>query len=474
MAETSNPDSDEEYSLSGLDGTLQLGDTELDGVPATEILEKYTREDVNQIVYHGDASKKDVVSEEQYLEQLKQTYGDLNELGEQLDADVLVLPGNHAPIKGAHKNGEDAEYVENVERILEQEYEEFAEYEGNAYEFMVDSHDNLTDLTNTTYETEEGNSIVGMSDHFGPELDPQSYQLMDHDPELEELGYNREEVAEIIAENYSGDENTSSWKDKARWWLQPVGHTSEGSTGTVPDVDPEDITLDHIAELPEELRDEVMTEGHKQYQEMVEDLDIPEEELEQYEQQVQAVGERVRDAEGKVHVVHHSTPFDPERNKHGSVVLRDVIKNERDHIDVVSGGHGHTGGEGDQYELEGVPVVNAAQTFTGIGLGDEVHTEINGMDVEQPQRDQGQRDQEAAIKEIFEGVEEAGSPEEYYSEREQALENELDQAVEEGRITEEQREQQWERARQGLEQEREVVEQMWETGDYEKFLEEGK
>ena len=478
----------EDYSLEEFDSTLQLGDTELNGVPYDEIIDNYSSEGVDQIVFHGDASKKEAVSEEDYFEQLKETYSDLDKLGEELDAEVLVLPGNHEPIKGSHKNGADAEYVENVERLLEDEYEEFSEYEGNAYEFLVESHDNLTDLTNKEYETEEGNTIIGMSDHFGPEIDSDKYNLMKLGDDIEHLDYDREEIANKISEVY-GEENSEDdvegrFKDflnnpKVKWWLKPVGSGpvetgSEESVEELKDIDPEDITREHIENLPEEVREEVMTSKHENYLEALENgMDLTEEEKEEFKEQVTELGSRISKAEGKVHLVHHSTPFHPEENKFGSVVLKEAIEEYGDKIDIVSGGHSHGSGE---YKLGDVHILNAAETYSEIGLGDQLHTKINEMDVEEPAREPHEpteEEEEDFKKQVFKQIEERGvTPDEYYSHLKEQQKQRLDMAVEQGHIDEDEREQRWNRVNEALEEDREEIKELWESGEYEEYLEE--
>ncbi len=483
----------EDYSLEEFDSTLQLGDTELNGVPYDEIIDNYGSDDVDQIVFHGDASKKEgkdvgTVSPDVYFNQLKETYQDLDKLGEELDADVLVLPGNHSPIEGSHgyEEGKDKQHVEYVEKMLEEEYEEFSEYEGNAYEFFIDLHENLTDLTETEYQTEEGNTIIGMSDHFSPEIDTQNYELLKVGEDIEKLGYDREEVADKLyelqdkdgADNSKGKIKSFFDKPKVKWWIQPVGSgpvdAAKEENKEVGDIDPENITRETIENLPEDVKEEIMTSEHQQYLQMVDEhMELSDEEQKAFREEVARLGGRIENADGKVHVVHHSTPYHSDRNQYGSVVLADAIEKHGDKIEVVSGGHTH-GGKG-EYKLGGVHVLNAAETYSEIGLGEKLHTEINKMDVEEPARKHHEptpEEEESQYRKVFEEIESLGSLEEFFSRQEDRHRQMLDSAAERGLVPEEEKDQEWEKMKKALEPQREEIREMWESGEYEQYLEE--
>lgn len=385
-------DAENSPDFSSLDGTLQLGDTELLGVPGEEIAEKYSSEDINQIVYHGDASKKvqegpvdgeGEVPDDVYLDQLEETYETLDSLGEELEADVLTLPGNHDPISGAHYG--DEEKVGRIEEMLEEEYDEFADYDGNAFEFFIDSHDNLVNFVDGVYETEDGNTIIGMSDHLEPELgeeDFRAYQFTKSDePGMDELGYGDEklgEVAELLEDQHEPDYGflggltdipyVGKYLEGAVEWIgEKLGY------GEI-DIDPESLELEDI---PEDER----TEEHIERLEMLEEVE-ENEKVQEFIQKIEDIAGKIESAEGDVMLVHHSIPYG-ENAEYGSMIASELMREYGDEIDLVTGGHMHGNGI---YELEDTPVINAAETYTEIGLGsEELYAEQHEIRPPQPE-----------------------------------------------------------------------------------------
>lgn len=405
-------------------GVIQLGDTELNGVPEEQIIQQYDAEDVDAVVYHGDASKKEgqdigTVDHDQYLAQLEDTYESLNKIGEELDVDVLTLPGNHAPIEGNHYD--DEEYVAEVEETIEEEYGDFSDFEGNAYEFFVESesddidNENIVDFSGSVYETEGGVSIVGLGTHMEPELDEEVYGLLNADPDVEDFDNDEdilEEAAEEMSEEPGFEYGILSDIPIVGSWIETVGDkVAEVLDYGAEHVDPEDIDLEDLEELGEDF----MTEEHQQYLEQLEEVKDSEG-YEQFAEKKEKAMELIESAEGEVAVFNHSTPFG-DQNEYGSMVLADIVQECGDDIEMIGGGHVHSPGV---YETGDTTIVNAAETYTEIGFGDELHTEqhnISSSEGEQPGREVPSREEQVIHQaRMVSQMEELGGPEEFISE----------------------------------------------------------
>lgn len=409
-------------------GVLQLGDTELDGVPDEEIVDRYSDADVDAVVYHGDASKKHLggdnwVDQEEYLDQLESTYESLNRIGEELDVDVLTLPGNHAPVAGNHhietEEGEinDEEYMEEVEELVSEEYDEFSEFDGNAYEFFVDSdsgeieNDNIVDFTGSVYEAGDV-SLVGLGTHMGPELDEEAYSMLNADVGLEELGYGEEELedaAEELSEEPGFEYGFLSDIPLLGGWIEKIGdRVAEMLDYGAVHVDPEDISLDDLEELGEDF----MTEEHIEYLEQIEEVKESEG-YEEFVEKKERIESLIESAEGEeIALFNHSTPIGEEK-QYGSMALRDAA--EEYDLAMIGGGHSH---ESRVYDIDDTPVVNAAQTYTEIGFGDELYTEQHSISGEAPETEERLSEEEKILAQAqtVGRIEQAGGPEEFLDE----------------------------------------------------------
>lgn len=458
----SSAETEEEVEAPGIadydTGVLQLGDTELDGVPEEEIVEGYEDAGIDAVVYHGDASKKQSqegwADEGEYIEQLQDTYESLNSIGESLGVDVLTLPGNHEPIAGNHYD--DEEYMEEVESMLGEEYEGFEEFEGNAYEFFLESdeieNDNITDFSGSVYETEGGVSLVGLGTHMEPELDEEAFQLLQSDLGLEELGYGEEDL-EAVAEELSEEPGFEyGWIGDLPYigdWIQKIGDKIAGwlDYGAV-DVEPEDVNLEDFEELGEEF----MTEEHMQYLEDMEELKESEE-YGEFEEKIGKIEELIGSAEGEVAIFNHGVPYGEEA-PHGSMALREITERHGDSIRMIGGGHDHNPGV---YEMNDVPIVNSATVYTEIGFGDELYTEQHGIASPEPEPVQEQASEEEMIMRqahIVGQIDQAGGPEEFLDDR---LDEEMPE--QQRRIMEAQIEDLWENREQVMEQAQGVAEE---------------
>lgn len=420
-------------------GVVQLGDTELNGVPDEQIIEQYDAEEVDAVVYHGDASKKEgqdigTVEHEEYLDQLEDTYESLNRIGEELDVDVLTLPGNHAPIEGNHDD--DEEYVAEVEEMIEDEYDDFSDFEGNAYEFFVESgsedveNENIVDFSGSVYETEGGVSLVGLGSHMEPELDKEVYGLLNADPDMEDFDYGEdilEEAADEMSEEPGFEYGLLSDIPVVGNWIETVGDkVADLLNYGAENVDPEDVNLADLEGLGEEF----MTEEHQQYLEDLEKVKESEK-YEQFVEKKEKVEELIESAEGEVAVFNHSTPLS-EENENGSMVMTDVADEDGEEIEMIGGGHDHSSGV---YDIGGTTVVNAAKTYTEIGFGDELHTEQYGIGSSGAEvRTGGTSPSPEQIMRDFRTVkmvEQAGGPEEFLSEVEDEVPEEQIEEVQE-------------------------------------------
>lgn len=392
MSETKNQESGlAEYNA----GVIQLGDTELNGVPDQEIAEKYNSENVDAIVYHGDASKKqdegEGVSHDTYLDQLQETYESLNNLGSELDADVLTLPGNHEPISGNHYN--DEEYVEEVKEMIDEEYDEFSEFDGNAFEFFVDSktedveNDNLVNFSGSVYETDSGISLVGLGSHMEPEIDRETYELLNADPDTEDLGYEEDDL-ERVAEELSTDKEFNygllSRIPVLGNWIEKAGDYILEAINYGKDVDLDEVDLEDI----EELGDEFMSKEHQEYLDKIEEIEGSEE-YAKFEEKIEKIEQLIESAEGEVAVFNHSTPHS-ENNEYGSTALTHIADEYGDQIEMIGGGHSHNPAV---HELGETKVVNAAETYTEIGFGDELYTEQHSIEDNSGTRESGEQEQ---------------------------------------------------------------------------------
>lgn len=338
-------DSTENREFGDFDSSiLQISDTEEKGLDYEKIVERYDEGDLDLIQYAGDASKKISLSPEAYIEQLDQTYQTLEKLSEDLGVDVAVLPGNHAPISGAHApKGEvkDEEFVTEVDKILDGEYEEFAEFEGNAYEFFTEEkYDKLTNIENKNLEL-ENLTIVGGSHHIEEETER---EFLDEEPDLEDLNYNSEELASEITVKRPYDGFLSN--------IPIVGGVFSSLFSVESSPNPGEITLDDIPE------DYDFTQEHIDYNaatEMMEDL-----------------GSRIEAAENDVYLAHHGV-MSSAVDQFGSTVVDKLV--EKYHEDIALTGGGHTG-EAMADEIYGTTVINTndgAGAEVGIQEGETVH-----------------------------------------------------------------------------------------------------
>lgn len=409
-----------DVGLGGYDTNIvQLSDTEEKGIAYDEIVEQYDEGDVDAFIYAGDASKK-MMDPASYLGQFEETYQDLSNLKEELGAEVLVEPGNHAPIKGAHNAGgwagaaDDTEYVEQVEDILGAHYEEFGEFEGNAFEFLAEEYD----LTNIEYDSVDiGDITVVGGTHSDAELDKLvEKSWFDEGPEMEDLGYESDDLENIASELSGG------------FFSRILNTVSFGYLGS-PKKEAEDVSLDDIT-------DEVKTEEHEAYEELLD--------LQNYFE------DAIESAENDVFLTHHSVPSGYS-DDFGSKVVDQVMEDYSEELVGVGGGHTGTAGIEEHY---GVPTVNTNNGAV-IELGfDDGTLEHQGPVVEAAEPESEGPSREDLAKTVQE-IEEVGGPDAYY---EEVMEPRLQQAGQNPEIDED-------RLEQIKRQQKEQLEALWENKD---------
>lgn len=332
---------------------LQVSDTEDNGIDYDEIAGRYDEGDVDLIQFAGDGSKKTGMNPDDYLEQLEDTYDVLDKLGRDLGAEVAVLPGNHEPIKDAHApKGEpkDQEYVEQVEALLEEQYDDFSEFEGNAYEFLVDTkYDNITNLEFDSIEL-EGLTVVGGTHHIEEET---AREFLDSEPGLEDLGYDAEKLSEEITveKPYEGIFSKIPYVGD---WISNYFSTEENPK-------PSEIEL---GDIPEDYE---LTDEHEDYLEAVDMFDDLE--------------EMVLEAENDVYLAHHGAPSSMV-NRWGSTVVDKLTEKHSDKIALVGGGHTGEAMMDDIYGTAAVNTNNGYATEIGLQNGEVTHQEAYDPTVE--------------------------------------------------------------------------------------------
>ncbi len=335
---------------------LQISDTEDKGLDYDNITERYDEGDLDLIQYAGDASKKGDLDPEAYIEQLDQTYQTLDKLGSDMDVDVAVLPGNHAPISGSHApQGEvvDEEFVAEVEEILDGKDERFGDFDGNAYEFFTqEKYGNLTNIENKNLEL-ENLTVVGGSHHIEEETER---EFLDEKPGLEDVKYNPEEVASEISIERPYNGILSS--------IPVIGGVFRSLLSVEKSPNPDEISLD---DLPDEFD---RTQEHLDYESAIE--------------MIQGLGSRIESAENDVYLAHHGV-MSSAVDQFGSTVVDKVVQEYQQDIALTGGGHTGEPMVDEIYNTTVANTNNGAAIEIGIQEGETAHTEsydptIEGID----------------------------------------------------------------------------------------------
>lgn len=357
ISETNLKDCEESY--------IQFGDFEIENIPPGLLEESYGDADLDGVIYHGDLTKSALEAEE-YNSNTLESYKNLNEIGEALDTEVYIVPGNNDPDSTELPSGVDRDQFESEGRPSEDDLEKFAEYleeesdiqaSGNPHEDLVDHFDYLEDARSSNVGDEL--DLIFMGNHFDPELDEEAYKAIFEGPGVEEF-YDEEELDEVAS--YLEDERSYSFGALEK--IPLFGRICQ-ALGTE-HVDTDEISLENIP-------DQFKVEKHQNYEEAISEIrDEYEEDIEAFENSLDNLSERVESAENPA-IVNHSVPWSQE-NPHGSMVLREAVKEYGNELEFVSGGHMHSPGV---EQMNDVDIVNSAGKITEIGVGEDIDYHVN-------------------------------------------------------------------------------------------------
>ena len=343
---------------------IQLGDFELENVDPELLKEAYGDADLDGVIYHGDLTKARL-EEDEYNDNALTSYENLDEIGEILDTEVYLIPGNNDPDSSNLPSGRDRNPKDTDGRPDDERLQAFADYlEGHGYEVNGNPHselisqlDHVLDARNMDAGSEI--DLIFMGNHFDPELNEEAYNAIFEGPGIEEF-YDDGELEEIAT--YLEDERSQDYPLLEKIPLIGSLFKNVGKAN----IEAEEINLD---EVPEEFMDE----GHVEYQKAVEELEEEYgEQIDSFQSSLDSLFQRIEDADRPA-LINHSVPFS-DQNPHGSMVLREAVKSYGEKLEFVSGGHIHSPGVED---MHGVDVVNSAGVITEVGVGDEADYSIN-------------------------------------------------------------------------------------------------
>lgn len=343
---------------------LQLGDFEHENVSPELLKEAYGDADLDGVIYHGDLTKVKLEGDE-YNEDALSSYENLDRIGEMLDTEVYLIPGNNDPDDSELLSGRDRDAKDTDGRPGDERLEAFAEYlEGEGYEVEGNPHSSIVSHLENVYDARDrdvgaGIDLIFMGNHFDPELNEEAYKAIFEGPGVEEF-YDEGDLEEIAS--YLEDERGQSYPLFEK--IPFIGKLFK-NIGKV-DVDPGSLGLN---EIPEQFMDE----GHIEYQRAVEELEEEYgEQIEAFQSSLDALFSRIEEADRPA-IINHSVPYG-DQNPHGSMVLREALKEYGEELEFVSGGHMHSPGI---EEMHSTDVINSAGVITEIGIGEEVDYNIN-------------------------------------------------------------------------------------------------
>lgn len=362
-------------------------------------------------------------------------------------SEVKALPGNHE-VESAPSIDEiydktlndEVEFDDGSESL----YEHLTGKEGedpedaeNIFDLIVAQYDNVEDVSYSSFELGDYTVVAGGT-HQDPEIPKEVYDLLESDPEKEELGYNEETLGEIAHE--LADEDGFNYRGLDE--IPVIGRAIEYIGDKIFDyffsdsLDTDEFSLDDI---PEELR----TEEHEAYTEQLAEIE------ENYSEQIEAMNEKkeklqglIDDAEGPVIAFDHGLPITDEAGLKldyvenvdaykGSVVWKELLQDND--VDTFIGGHFH--GEMKE-EVYGADLRNPGEHgYQEVTLGDQIafepgKLESPGITGESPESEEGGDLREFVNQQVQQIPDEAISDEDLenfmeqtgLSDREEALE----------------------------------------------------
>lgn len=311
------------------------------------LTDKYDPGELDGILVTGDLATNPDISPgrdgitdlSEYRQLLDDNIQVLDSIGDELDVDLYTVYGNHDPVKGAHPGKEDD--IDAFEQALNEYDPNFADFDGNYYEFLVDKADNVQDVSHGLVEIGDY-TIVGGGPHLEPEVDPEA---------LEEAYETRE--VEIEQEAKASDLVTGPIAGLATLGAAPFGKEVGG---------PKTVTEEYI---PEEKKEE-FSDYFEKYEEL--------------EQLIEKAGDNIIALD---HGMPYGTGLDTVRGgaSKGSLVWRDLLEEHGDKITGFVGGHFHEGGEA---ELADVPVYNVGEgqyREFGVAGGEIEHVSYDWEDI---------------------------------------------------------------------------------------------
>jgi calcineurin-like phosphoesterase family protein len=343
---------------------LQLGDFEHENVSPELLEEAYGDADLDGIIYHGDLTKVKLEGDE-YNDNALSSYENLDRIGEILDTEVYLIPGNNDPDGSELLSGKDRDAKDTDGRPGDERLEAFAQYlEGEGYEVEGDPHSSIVSQLENVEDARDMDAgseidLIFMGNHFDPELNEEAYNAIFEGPGVEEF-YGEEDLEEIAS--YLEEERSQAYPLFEK--IPFIGKLFK-NIGKV-DVDPDTLGLEDVPE-------EFMDEGHREYQRAVEELEEEYgDQIEAFQSSLDALFSRIEEVDRPA-IVNHSVPYG-DQNPHGSMVLKEAVKEYGEELEFVSGGHMHSPGI---EEMHGTDVVNSAEVITEIGVGEEVEYNIN-------------------------------------------------------------------------------------------------
>lgn len=313
--------------------------------------------------------------------------------------DVKAIPGNHELELGPSVDelyddltDEEGEFEDDSDSL----YEHLTGNEGEdpedadtLFDLVVNQYDNVEDVSYSSFEI-DGHTVVAGGSHHDPEIPKKVYDLLEDDPEMDELGYDDEKLEEV-ADMMEGEEDYGFWGNLPYVgdFFKKVGEFL-GFYGTE-DIDPEELGLEDI---PEEER----TEAHQEYLDQIEEIE------EEYGDQIEAMEEKketlqnlIDEAENPVIAFDHGIPMTDDAGKEldyvekvgaykGSVVWKELL--QENEVEAFLGGHFHGQMDEEAYDIR---LLNPGTGYQEVALED-------GLEVEQYELEAG-------------GLEEGGAPE---------------------------------------------------------------
>lgn len=327
---------------------------------------KYDKGELDGIGVVGDVTsvpgKDGVQNIEDYIELYENNLSELESLAESLDTEVYVVDGNNDPAEGALPGDQ---LIEPANEYAAENKEGFTE-DDDYKEFAFDQLDRVQNISYDSVEIGDV-TLVGGTHHTQPEIMEEYRGEVD----LEDFDYDLDEIASELEDRHE--------PDYGFWGKIPVLGGVVQTLGTFLgygdiEVDPEDVDLEELQELPDDLLEEL---GDKEnLDQYLMERDKAREECEEKKQKLEDL---LDDAGENVIVLDHGMPYGEgedfeldymgeDRGHQGSLAWGDLL--EEYEVDTFFGGHFHGKG-GMEGEIYGTDVHNVAKgQYMELGIKD--------------------------------------------------------------------------------------------------------